>query len=320
LLAHLGLRHYFDFVIVSSVVGLAKPGHAIFDLVVDRVRRPRHRLLYVGDHVGDDIEGARGAGLSAALIDRGGTQTAAQCARIQSLEELTTFVRSPTVPAQAVVFDMDGVVLDSIPQHLRTWQQALAPLGIEVTADVHYPLEGVPTERTAQLLIEHYLGRACSEEEAQQLANAKRAFFRQTFEPRFIRGILPLIHDLRDRGYRLALVTGSAQSVVDESLAPTGVTDLFEVIVTGDQVTRGKPDPEPYRTAAARLGLAPAQCLVIENAPLGIQSAQSAGMTCVALETTLPASRLGDAELVFASSGELRSWLLAQWRSDGKGA
>jgi HAD superfamily hydrolase (TIGR01509 family) len=206
---------------------------------------------------------------------------------------------------------MDGVVLDSPPLHLLTWQRTLAPLGVELTAADGYPFEGLPTEITAQRLTERFLGEACSDEEAQRLASIKRALFRDIFEPTLVQGILPLLHDLRGRGYRLALVTGSARSVVDESLAPTGALEFFEVVIAGDEVTHGKPHPEPYTSAAARLGLPPAQCLAIENASLGIRSAKSAGMSCVALETTLPADQLPHADRVFPDVQSLRAWLFA---------
>jgi len=245
------------------------------------------------------------------LIDRANRQPQAFCSRIGSLMELEGYVRMPTEPARAIVLDMDGVVLDSMPTHLLTWQRTLAPLGVDLTADDLYPLEGVPTESTAKLLTERLLGQACSDEEAQRLADAKRALFAQIFAPTFVPGILPLLYDLRGRGYRLGLVTGSARSVVDGSLAPTGVTGLFDAIVTGDQVSRGKPAPEPYRLAAARLGLSPSECLAVENAPLGIQSAKAAEMACVALETTLPAEQLPAADRVFPDAVTLRAWLLS---------
>jgi beta-phosphoglucomutase len=311
-LKHFDLLRFFEFEVISAEVNLAKPDPRIFDLAVSKANAPRQRLLYVGDHVGDDIEGAIGAGLDAVLIDRLDRHAEEFCARIASLLDLVDYVQPPTPPA--IIFDMDGVVLDSLPTHLITWQQTLAPLGIEMTADDLYPLEGIPTERTAQRLTEIFLGQPCSDEEAGQLASTKRAIFRDIFEPTLVPGIAPLLYDLRGRGYRLGLVTGSARSVVDESLAPTGLTELFEVIVTGDQVSRGKPDPEPYQTAADRLDLPPAQCLVVENAPLGIQSAQAAGMRCVGLETTLPADRLPPTDHVFSNVSELRAWFLARRR------
>ena len=310
-LKHFDLARFFDFVIISAEVGMAKPDPRIFDLVAEEADVPRQRLLYVGDHVGDDIEGAQGAGLDAVLIDRRNHQPEAPCPRISSLLELEAYIQPPIQPARAIIFDMDGVVLDSPPMHLLTWQRTLAPLGIELTAEDSYPLEGLPTEVTAQRLTERFLGEACSDREARRLASIKRALFRDIFKPAFVPGIVPLLHDLRGRGYQLGLVTGSARSVVDESLAPTGVAEFFEVIVTGDEVTRGKPDPEPYRSAAARLGLPPSQCLVVENALLGIRSAKAAGMGCVALETTLPAERLSVADQVFPDVQSMRAWLLA---------
>jgi beta-phosphoglucomutase len=312
-LRRFNLLPYFDFVVVSAEVGLAKPDPRIFELVVEKAGQPAGRLLYVGDHFGDDIEGARGAGLDAVLIDRGDHHGDDLCPRIRSLEDLVAYVRYPTRPARAVVVDMDGVVLDSMPMHLQSWQLALAPLGIKLTAGDLYPLEGVPTERTAKLLTEKLLGQPCSDADAQRLADTKRGLFRQMFRPALVPGMGPLLHDLHGRGYRLGMVTGSARRVVDESLAPTGVAGLFDAIVAGDQVRHGKPDPEPYRTAAERLHVPAAECLAVENAPLGIRSANAAGMGCVALETTLDAGRLRavGADDVFANAGALRAWLLA---------
>lgn len=314
-LRRVGLLAHFDFVVVSAEVALAKPDPRIFEMTVEQANRPRDRILYVGDHVGDDIEGAQGAGIDAVLIDRRDRQPEALCPRIGSLTDLMTYVAAPKRPARAILLDMDGVVLDSMPAHLQTWQEALAPLGARVTAADLYPLEGVPTERTAKLLTEKLLGEPCSDEEAQRLADEKRAIF-EAFEPPAVPGMLPLVHDLHGRGFRLALVTGSARSVVDGALGPMDVRNLFDAIVTGDQVSHGKPDPEPYRIAAERLNLTPGECLVVENAPLGIRSAKAAGMACVALATTLPLPRLvaAGADRVFPHAKALRDWLLAQWR------
>jgi len=311
LLRDRGLRDYFGFTVVSALVGAAKPDPAIFDHAVTAAGQPRHRLLYVGDHFGDDVAGARAAGLDVVLIDRADRHGDKPCPRIHSLLDLLRYIRPPAPDRRAVILDMDGVVLDSMPAHLRSWQRALAPLGIRLTAADLYPLEGMPTEPTAQRLTERFLGQACSAEEAHRLAEAKREFFVQEFEPALMPGIVPLMHDLRGRGHRLALVTGSAAVVVQQVLAPLGVLDLFEVVVTGNQVSRGKPDPESYHLAAARLGLEPGECLVVENAPLGIQAARAAGMGCVALETSLAAEQLGGASQVFPDVKALREWMLA---------
>jgi HAD superfamily hydrolase (TIGR01509 family)/HAD superfamily hydrolase (TIGR01549 family) len=310
------LAPYFDFIIVSAEVGMAKPDPRIFERVVAAAGRPATRILYVGDHMGDDIEGARSGGVPAVLIDRGDHLNGTEAPRIGSLLDLLAYVQPPSQPARAVLFDMDGVVLDSMPDHLITWQEALAPLGIELTAADLYPLEGVPTEKTAERLSAQRTGQAVSPGEAERLAHEKRARFRRRFEPRLVAGMAPLLYDLAGRGYRMGLVTGSARSVVDESLAPTGITALFDSVVAGDEVSQGKPDPESYRTAAQRLGIDPVECLVVENAPLGIQSATAAGMACVALETTLPGAALiaAGATRVFRTADALRNWLISEWQ------
>ncbi len=309
---------FFDFVIVSAAVGVAKPDPRIFHLAVEASGRPSGRLLYVGDHVGDDVDGARAAGLDAVLIDRGDRQPAALCARIGSLEELIQYVSEPRQPARAIILDMDGVVLDSMPQHLEAWQEALAPRGLEVTAADLYPLEGARSERTAQLLMEKLGGEACPTDEARRLAAAKEAAFHRIFVPRLVAGMAPLLHDLAGRGFVLGLVTGSTRRIVEANLAATGVAGLFQATVSEDDVARGKPDAEPYLRAAQRLGLAAGQCLVVENAPLGIQAARAADMACAGLVTTLPAEHLtaAGADPVLPTTTALREWLLARWRGD----
>jgi HAD superfamily hydrolase (TIGR01509 family) len=312
LLRRLGLRDYFDFCIVSAEVGLAKPDPRIFDLAVARAGRPRDRLLYVGDHVGDDIQGAWGAGLDAVLVDRSGRQAGAACPRIRSLMELVDYVFTPSQPAAAFLFDLDGVVLDSSAAHLRAWQESLAPLGIAVTPPDMAQLEGMPTIPMARKLIEMHLGEVRAEEEVARIATQKRSLFLQFLDPRPISGIVPLLHDLHGRGNRLALVTGNAAEVVATLLSALGVDRLFDQVITADDVSCGKPDPEPYLAAARRLGALPGECLAIENAPLGIQSAKAAGMRCVALETTLPAHHLAAADQVFPDVLSLSAWLLTR--------
>jgi HAD superfamily hydrolase (TIGR01509 family) len=315
-LARFELDSTFDFVTVSAAVGVAKPDPRIFLLAAEASGRPPGRLLYVGDHVGDDVEGARAAGIDAVLIDRGNHQPGALCPRIRSLRELLPYVRVPRQPARAIILDMDGVVLDSMPAHLASWQEALAPLGIDLGAADLYPLEGVPTPRTARLLTERFLGQSCSDEEALRLAAAKEAAFSRNFRPRLVPGIAPLLHDLAGRGFALGLVTGSARSVAETNLAAAGVAGLFQTVVSSDDVARGKPDPEPYLRAASRLGLDAGQCLVVENAPLGVEAARAAGMDCAGLATSLPAEHLvaAGADPVLATAAALRDWLLALWR------
>jgi len=311
LLSHLGVLDCFEFIIASAEVGLAKPDPRIFDLAVHRLGLPRRRLLYVGDHFGDDIEGARSAGLDAVLVDHGFRAKEQLCPRISGLLDLMRYVRRPERPAPALLFDFDGVVLDSFSAHFQAWQETLAPLGIAMAVDDLALKEGMPTEPMARLLVETALGRESSHPEVKRLATTKRALYLQILRPRPIPGILQLLHDVWGRGYRMGLVTGGIRSNVQSVLAQFGITDLFDVVVTAEDTLRGKPDPEPYRQAAFLLGLPASDCLVVENAPMGIESALGAGMDCVALETTLPREKLPGAERTFPSVADLSDWLLS---------
>lgn len=311
LLCHLGLRGYFDFVVVSAVVGLAKPDPRIFALAAANAGRPPHRLLYVGDHIGDDVDGAHGAGLDAVLIDRGDRFGGAACARLRSLEELPAYVGPPTWPARGMLFDFDGVIVDSFSAHLLAWQQTLEPLGIYLGAADLAPLEGLPTAVMAREYIETLGGRSPSPAEVQEVAEAKAEWFLRLLQPRLVPGAVPLLHNLHGRGVRLALVTGGAAHIVSHILSALGLDGLFDVVITAADTARGKPDPEPYAVAAARLGLAPDDCLAVENAPLGIRSAVGAGVPCLAVETTLPAARLEGATRTFADVRALGCHLLA---------
>ena len=311
LLSHLGVLECFEFVITSAQVGLAKPDPRIFDLAVDRLALPRRRLLYVGDHFGDDIQGAWAAGLDAVLVDRGFRAKAQPCPRISGLLDLVRYVRRPEGPAPALLFDFDGVVLDSFSAHFQAWQETLAPLGVAMTVDDLALREGMPTEPMARLLVESALGRESSHPEVRRLSAIKGALYVQYLRPRPVPGIVQLLHDVRGRGYGVGLVTGGIRSNVEGVLAQFGIAEIFDVVVTAEDTVRGKPDPEPYRKAALLLGLPATDCLVIENAPMGIESALAAGMACVALETTLPPEKLLGAEQTFRGVAELSDWLLS---------
>jgi beta-phosphoglucomutase-like phosphatase (HAD superfamily) len=110
------------------------------------------------------------------------------------------------------------------------------------------------------------------------------------------------------------LVTDGDRSDVDVSLAQVGVKELLDAVLTAGKAPEGKPDPEPFRAAAVHLGEPPSECLAVASSPLGIQSARAAGMSCVALETTLPGEQLSraGADRVFRDIPTLRDWLLSR--------
>ena len=229
----------------------------------------------------------------------------------------------------AVCFDLDGVLIDTMPHHARAWQAALNPLGLRISRRAIYQWEGEPGLVTARRLLRRSAGhqdqaecrnrwgsgrgtgpRATPGAVQALLRDKERRFAALARGVRVAQSWRTLLRQLKQRQVRLGLVTGTSRQEV-ERVVPAAVRRAFEVIVTGDQVTRGKPDPEPYRTTCRHLRTRPADTLVIENAPYGIRSARRAGIGLIlALASSLPARYLHEADLVVTSPQQLRQLLV----------
>lgn len=208
----------------------------------------------------------------------------------------------------AVIFDMDGVIINGMPYHAQAWEEIFRTLGLSITPEEVYEREG----EAGPAAVQHFLrerGIEAGLEEVQDLIRKKEIRFREIARVEVFEGVREFLAALHARGKRLALVTGTARREMEISL-PTDIQERFELIITGDRVTRGKPHPEPYLTALQALGLEANQAIVIENAPLGIQSATTAGLRCLAVETSLSCERLTGAERCFPSLRELADFLL----------
>lgn len=206
--------------------------------------------------------------------------------------------------AGAVIFDMDGVITDSMPYHYRAWKKIFKDAGLCVSEREIYLREGQPGNVTIR---EIYKERRISYDPnfARKMLFAKEIFFKKIFRRRFVSGSRSYIRHLRSCGLSLALVTGTARHEVEEVM-PLSLRNFFDVIVTGDEVEHGKPHPEPFLRALKKLKIKPQEALVIENAPFGITSAKRAGLRCLALETSLPRVFLSQADMVFSSFNKLR--------------
>lgn len=197
---------------------------------------------------------------------------------------------------RAVLFDMDGVIVDSMPYHFLAWYEALRPLGIRVSCFDVYSREGERWEKS----LKEFLRAARIKPTPQvmrRIFKARQKVFRSYFKRRIFAGAEESLRCLKDKGYFLGLVTGTPMQEL-RSILPLGLRRIFHTVVTGDRLRHGKPHPEPYLMAARELALKPKECLVVENAPLGIISAKRAGMFCLALTTSLPAGYLRKADAV----------------------
>jgi len=208
------------------------------------------------------------------------------------------------IAAKAIIFDMDGVITNSMPQHFIAWRKIFSEEGIRVTHLDVYAREGQPGKNTVQELFKAY-GKPYSPDIAKAILERKERLFKKIVKRRFIPGARSFLKCLAEKGFTLALVTGTSRHEAKRML-PAYIWDLFSVTITGDDVTRGKPFPEPFLKALKKLYLKPDKAVVIENAPFGIESAKRAGLKCIALATSLPKSYLNCADLVFPSLKELQ--------------
>lgn len=184
---------------------------------------------------------------------------------------------------KAVIFDLDGVLIDSMPFHYQAWKDAFAEFDIDITREDIYEREGEKREKTVSDLYSKYSRKELNPDLIKSIIQTKDAIYKRIFKVQFIPGALELLASLKRNNVKLALVTG-ATSLEDLFRQHTGFLDNFDAIVDGDSSQRGKPAPDPYLIAVQRLQLSAENCCVIENAPLGIMSAVAANLICFAIK------------------------------------
>jgi len=207
-----------------------------------------------------------------------------------------------------VIFDMDGVIVDGMPYHIKSWKEALSTIDMSVSDLDIYLMEGMTGRETMEIFVKKS-NISISNETADKVIKLKRKIFNDIFTVTLIKGIKNFLLELKDRQYNLALVTGTRLEVVKKVLQ-VGLENIFEVIVTGEMVNKGKPDPEPYLKAVDELKATKEDCIVIENAPAGITSAKGAGLTCFAVQTSLSEEYLQDADKIFQNIDEVSKHVL----------
>ena len=182
-------------------------------------------------------------------------------------------------PFQAVIFDMDGTLLDTESVFKTIVFEVCTELGFEMTDAVHMSMVGGSHERTSQLLIEAYgvtFPYTLFDERCRVIMR-ERSLSGVPVKP----GAREFIGELRERGIPAAVATSSRNPHATHHLGAAGLLDLFETVVTRDDVVNPKPHPEPYLTAARRLGIDPLQCLALEDSHSGVRAAHAAGMQTV---------------------------------------
>lgn len=206
----------------------------------------------------------------------------------------------------AVLFDMDGVLVDSEPLHGESWEEILREEGIEPPADWFSAWIGIPDHKTAAgLKAAHRLTLP-----AVELNERKRRSFHALVETS-LQPFAGLPERIADLSVPRAVATSSGRKDAEHILSCTKLRDFFSVIVTADDVTKYKPEPEPYLQAAKLCEVNPAGCLVLEDSPAGIAAGVAAGCTVLGITSSHPATALSGAHKLFSNPSDALDWAWA---------
>lgn len=223
-----------------------------------------------------------------------------------------------------VIFDMDGVLVDSYQAHFKSWQVVAAAEGLTITEAEFASTFGCTTR---EIIAARWRGTASArtphrrpvahydEQRIAALDEMKEAAFRDILRADFpaMPGAMELLRSLDDAGFALALGSSGPPENVDLVLDKLEARPLFKVVVTGADVTRGKPDPQVFQIASQRLGIPPARCVVVEDAPAGVAAANAAGMISIGFASTGRwRQQLSAADLTIGSLAELAPEILRE--------
>jgi len=187
---------------------------------------------------------------------------------------------------KAVLFDMDGVIYDSMPNHAKSWHEAMKKYKIDMPLSDAYKYEGMRGVETIKLLTRRQKGKEVSDEEAAAMYAEKSKIYAGHQDAAIMPGIHELMCKIRDMGMKIVVVTGSGQkTLLDRVVNDFKGLVSEELMVTAKDVTHGKPDSEPYLKGMEKAGIQPWEGIVVENAPLGVRAGVAARIFTIAVNT-----------------------------------
>jgi beta-phosphoglucomutase family hydrolase len=203
----------------------------------------------------------------------------------------------------AFIFDMDGTIVDNMAFHTRSWITFFEQRGMSIDAEEFFR---TTAGRQGKEIIRAHMGEHLEDHEVVALNLEKESVYRELYGPhrKTVGGFDDLIARAKQEGVALAVATAAPTANIEFTLDGLDLRRHFGVIVGAADVARGKPNPDGFLLAAERCGVAPANCIVFEDAPLGVEAARRAGMRCVVLTTTLPAEAFAEFDNVIAIASD----------------
>ncbi|MBV8125394.1 MAG: HAD family phosphatase [Paucibacter sp.] len=200
---------------------------------------------------------------------------------------------------RAFIFDMDGTIVDNMAFHTESWLAFFARRGQQLDAEAFFR---DTAGRQGHEIMRHYLGDHLSKEESAQLDFEKESLYRELYGPHLstANGFEAFIAGAKAQGVALAVATAAPNDNITFTIDGLNLRSEFKAIVGAADVARGKPNPDVFLLAAERCGALPANAIVFEDAPLGVEAARRAGMRAVVLTTTLPAEAFAEFDNVIA--------------------
>lgn len=215
---------------------------------------------------------------------------------------------------KALIFDMDGVLVDSMPFHAAAWKKAFLDMGMEIQDRDIFAIEGSNPRNGLPLLIR----KARKEPEAydfEAITSIYRQEFKRVFELKAFEGMRECLEVLKTR-FLLSVVSGSDHVIV-HSIVDRLFPGIFDIVVTGDDISNSKPHPDPFLKAVKLLNVRREECVIIENAILGVEAAKNAEIYCIGVPTYVEPSQLDRADLVVNNHRQLMQHLLSLEPANG---
>ena len=198
---------------------------------------------------------------------------------------------------KALLFDLDGTLVDTMPLHFNAWKISIKKLyGITIKKKDFYPLEGIKLKKIAPIILKKY-GFDTSIINYKELILLKEKTYLEIYKLKFYPSVISSIKKIKQKKIKLGIVTSGLKKRLIKSI-PKKFLENFDVIITGDDSSKGKPSKQPFYMAMKKLKLSHDECIVVENAPLGIKSAKNAEMFCFAITSTLSKKYLKEADLI----------------------